>query len=134
MPNFVLRNCMNCRLMSALVVPRGCGRSETRFGGTKALEALLTSSPKFVMPMTLRKPPGQRPIFCVSTFSVYSGLAEYTLNVDTQKMGLWPGGFLNVMGMTNFGDDVNNASRAFVPPNLVSLLPQPRGTTSALMR
>ncbi len=67
------------------------------------------------------------------TVAKYSGLAEYTLNVDTQKMGLWPGGFLNVMGMTNFGDDVNNASGAFVPPNLVSLLPQPGDTTSALM-
>jgi porin len=22
----------------------------------------------------------------------YFGLAEYTLNVDTQKLGLWPGG------------------------------------------
>ena len=67
------------------------------------------------------------------TVAKYSGLAEYTLNVDTQKMGLWPGGFLNVMGMTNFGDDVNNASGAFVPPNIVSLLPQPGDTTSALM-
>jgi porin len=26
----------------------------------------------------------------------YFGLAEYTLNVDTQKLGLWPGGFLRV--------------------------------------
>jgi porin len=26
----------------------------------------------------------------------YWGLAEYTLNVDTQKLGLWPGGFLRV--------------------------------------
>ena len=67
------------------------------------------------------------------TVAEYSGLAEYTLNVDTQKLGLWPGGFLNVMGMTNFGDNVNNASGAFVPPNMVSLLPQPVDTTSALM-
>jgi porin len=63
----------------------------------------------------------------------YSGLAEYTLNVDTQKLGLWPGGFLNVMGMTNFGDNVNHASGATVSPNMVSLLPQPDDTTSALM-
>ena len=60
-------------------------------------------------------------------------LAEYTLNVDTQKLGLWPGGFLNVMAMTNFGDNVNNASGALVSPNIVSLLPQPGDTTSALM-
>jgi len=67
------------------------------------------------------------------TVAEYSGLAEYTLNVDTQKLGLWPGGFLNVMGMSNFGTDVNNASGAFIPPNMVSLLPQPLDTTSALM-
>src|SRR5712691_8470741 len=26
----------------------------------------------------------------------YGGLAEYTLNVDTQKLGFWPGGFFNI--------------------------------------
>jgi porin len=67
------------------------------------------------------------------TLAEYGGLAEYTLNVDTQKLGLWPGGFLNVMGMTNFGSDVNNASGALVPPNILSILPQPGDTTSALM-
>jgi porin len=67
------------------------------------------------------------------TLAEYSGLAEYTLNVDTQKLGLWPGGFLNVKGMTNFGDNVNNASGALVSPNVLSLLPQPGDTTSALM-
>jgi porin len=67
------------------------------------------------------------------TLAEYSGLAEYTLNVDTQKLGLWPGGFLNVMAMSNFGKDVNNASGALLPPNIVSLLPQPGDTTSALM-
>src|SRR5262245_22073829 len=30
----------------------------------------------------------------------YGRLAEYTLNVDTGKLGLWPGEFLNVMAMT----------------------------------
>src|SRR5262245_62957509 len=32
----------------------------------------------------------------VSTEAQFWGNAEYTLNVDTQKLGLWPGGFLNV--------------------------------------
>jgi porin len=67
------------------------------------------------------------------TLAEYSGLAEYTLNVDTQKLGLWPGGFLNVMAMTDFGNNVNNASGALVPPNILSMLPQPGDTTSALM-
>jgi porin len=38
----------------------------------------------------------------------YGGLAEYTLNVDTQKLGFWPGGFLRVQGMSSFGQNVNN--------------------------
>ncbi len=68
------------------------------------------------------------------TVAEYSGLAEYTLNVDSQKLGLWPGGFLNVMAMSSFGDNVNNASGALVSPNIMSLLPQPAGTnTTALM-
>jgi porin len=67
------------------------------------------------------------------TLAEYSGLAEYTLNVDTQKLGLWPGGFLNVMGMSNFGNNVDNASGALVPTSIVSILPQPDTTTSALM-
>ena len=61
------------------------------------------------------------------------GNAEYTLNVDTQKMGLWPGGFLNVMAMTNYGDFVNHASGALVPPDVASILPQPGQTTTGLM-
>ena len=46
------------------------------------------------------------------TVAEYSGLAEYTLNVDTQKMGLWPGGFFNVKAMTNYGCfDINSKNR-----------------------
>jgi porin len=63
----------------------------------------------------------------------YWGLAEYTLNVDTQKLGLWPGGFLRVQGLSSFGQNVNSASGALISPNLVSLLPEPGKTTSALM-
>jgi porin len=57
--------------------------------------------------------------------AAYNGLAEYTLHVDTQKLGLWPGGFLNVMAMSGFGKNVDRESGALVPPNIVSLLPQP---------
>ena len=34
------------------------------------------------------------------------GNAEYTLNVDTGKLGLWPGGFLKVYGISSFGHNV----------------------------
>ena len=57
------------------------------------------------------------------TEAAFWGNAEYTLNVDTQKLGLWPGGFLNVNAITGFGDTVNNASGALLPPNLGTLLP-----------
>jgi porin len=63
----------------------------------------------------------------------YFGLAEYTLNVDTQKLDLWSGGFLRVQGMSSFGDSVDSASGAFIPPSLVSLLPVPGGTGTGLM-
>ena len=33
----------------------------------------------------------------VSTDGEFFGNAEYTLNVDTDKLGLWPGGFLKVV-------------------------------------
>jgi len=63
----------------------------------------------------------------------YWGLAEYTLNVDTQKLGLWPGGFLRVQGMSGFGQNVNNASGAIDPPNGAGLLPEPGGPTTGLI-
>ena len=34
----------------------------------------------------------------------YGGTAEYTLNVDTGKLKLWPGGFFKVYAMSGFGD------------------------------
>jgi porin len=63
----------------------------------------------------------------------YWGLAEYTLNVDTQKLSLWPGGFLRVQGMSSFGHNVNNASGALLAPNIASILPEPGGPTTGLM-
>src|SRR5262245_44878805 len=56
----------------------------------------------------------------------YGGLAEYTLNVDTQKLGLWPGGFFNIKAMTNFGESVDKASGSLVPVNITAILPEPR--------
>jgi len=63
----------------------------------------------------------------------YWGLAEYTLNVDTQKLGLWPGGFLRVQGMSSFGQTIDNASGALVPPNATTLLPEPGGPSTGLI-
>jgi porin len=60
------------------------------------------------------------------------GNADYTLNVDTQKLGLWPGGFFNVSVDTGFGSALGN-SGAFVPVNTATLIPTPNDPTTALM-
>jgi porin len=56
----------------------------------------------------------------------------YTLNVDTQKAGLWPGGFFKVEGNTGFGTDLFNKAGAIVPVNTAALLPAPNDDTTAL--
>jgi porin len=61
------------------------------------------------------------------------GNADYTLNVDTGKLGLWPGGFLNVWADSGFGHNLFHASGAFVPVNTAALLPAPNSQTTALV-
>jgi len=51
------------------------------------------------------------------------GNADYTLNVDTEKLGLWPGGFLNVSVDTSFGTALNN-SGSISPVNQAFLIPE----------
>ena len=60
------------------------------------------------------------------------GNADYTLNLDTQKMGLWRGGFLNVSVDTSFGTALNNAGGA-VPVNAAFLITESNTHTTALM-
>ena len=62
----------------------------------------------------------------------YGGTADYTLNVDTGKLGLWPGGFLKVYAMSGFGDSENRDSGAIGPVNMAAFLPEPH-TSTALM-
>jgi porin len=57
---------------------------------------------------------------------------DYTLNVDTQKLGLWPGGFLNVSVDTSFGTALNNAG-TIAPVNTAFLVPASNDRTTALM-
>ncbi len=52
------------------------------------------------------------------------GGADYTLNVDTGKLGLWPGGFLRVYAATTFGDSVERDTGALVPVNTAMLFPK----------
>ena len=61
------------------------------------------------------------------------GNADYTLNVDTGKLGLWPGGFFKFYADTSFGESVLRDTGAIVPVNTMAILPLPNEPTSALM-
>jgi porin len=60
------------------------------------------------------------------------GNVDYTIKVDTQKLGLWPGGFLNITADTSFGTALNN-SGAVAPVNTAFLIPESNTRTTALM-
>ncbi len=60
------------------------------------------------------------------------GNVDYTLNVDTEKLGLWPGGFFMVQADTGFGTDIFADSGALVPVNTAALFPAPNDRTTAL--
>ena len=67
------------------------------------------------------------------TRAEFWGNSEYTLNVDTGKLGLWPGGFLKAYAMSSFGDSVNQASGALIPTNTAAFLPKLNEPATALM-
>jgi porin len=61
------------------------------------------------------------------------GNATYTLNMDSQKMGLWPGAFVKVQGVTSFGNSLSRDVGAIVPANETWLFPEINEPNSALM-
>ena len=67
------------------------------------------------------------------TGAEFWGNAEYTLNVDTGKLGLWPGGFLKVVASSSFGESVSADSGAVVPVNTFLLYPDPNQPSTGLM-
>ena len=63
----------------------------------------------------------------------YGGHAAYTLNVDTGKLGLWPGGFLSILGESQFGSYLQGKETgALLPPNAAALYPIPFDDTTTL--
>jgi porin len=60
------------------------------------------------------------------------GNVDYTLNVDTQKLGWWPGGFLMLEADTGFGSNLFANSGALVPVNTAAIFPAPNDQTTAL--
>jgi porin len=57
----------------------------------------------------------------------YGGRGDLTINVDTQKLGLWPGGFFTLEAEGNFGKSVNALTGALNPVNTNQLFPTPTG-------
>jgi porin len=68
-----------------------------------------------------------------STGGDTGGNVDYTLNVDTGKLGLWPGGFFNVQADTGFGTNIFAKSGALVPVNTAAFFPAPNEHTTALV-
>ena len=53
----------------------------------------------------------------------YGGRGDLTINLDTQKLGLWPGGFFTVEVEGNFTKSVNGKTGALMPVNTNQLYP-----------
>jgi porin len=51
------------------------------------------------------------------------GNIDYTLNIDTQNLGLWPGGFFKFQADTGSGSNVFKDAGTLVPVNTVALIP-----------
>ena len=62
----------------------------------------------------------------------YGGRGDLTGNLDTQKLGLWPGGFLTVELEGNWSESVNGKTGALLPANANQLFPLPTGDNIAL--
>lgn len=62
----------------------------------------------------------------------YGGRGDYLIDVDSQKLGLWEGGHLDLRGETRLGQDCNGIDGAFAPSNFAMALPQPGQNVTAL--
>jgi porin len=57
----------------------------------------------------------------------YGGRSNLTGRLDTQKLGLWPGGFLTLELEGNWSDSVNGHTGALMAANTNQLFPEPTG-------
>ena len=62
----------------------------------------------------------------------YGGRADYLVDFDTQKLGLWEGGHFDLRGETRIGQDCNAIDGAFAPSNFAMALPLPNQNVTAL--
>jgi porin len=57
----------------------------------------------------------------------YGGRGDLTINVDSQKLGLWPGGFFNLELEGNWASSVNSSTGALMAVNSNQIYPAPPG-------
>jgi porin len=62
----------------------------------------------------------------------YGGRGDFTSHLDTQKLGLWPGGFLTTELEGNWSESVNGNTGALLAANTNQLFPLPAGDNVAL--
>lgn len=62
----------------------------------------------------------------------YGGRGDYLIDLDSQKMGLWEGGHLDLRGETRLGQDCNEISGAAAPSNFAMALPLLNQNVTAL--
>jgi porin len=55
----------------------------------------------------------------------YTGRGNLTLNIDTQKLGLWPGGFFKIEVEGNYNKPINLDTGAIMPVNTNQMFPTP---------
>jgi porin len=62
----------------------------------------------------------------------YGGSSDYILQLDTYRMGLWPGGYFKVRGETRWGHGINDKVGSVAAANFDTLLPlpEPNGLTT----
>jgi porin len=60
----------------------------------------------------------------------YGGSADYELHLETERLGLWPGGFLTVFAESRFGKNVNGDTGAVLVPDTDALFPLPEEITT----
>ncbi|MBN9521576.1 carbohydrate porin [bacterium] len=62
----------------------------------------------------------------------YGGRADYLLNIDGQKAGLWEGLFIDLHAETLYGSSVNSFTGALLPTSLAQAVPVVSGEVTAL--
>src|SRR5436190_9696850 len=62
----------------------------------------------------------------------YGGRGDCLIDVDSEKMGLWEGGHLDLRGETRLGQDCNGIDGSFALSNFALALPRPGENVTAL--